>query len=147
MISEPISAEPSPDQEAVMTIAAQRSSRRERRWALALAGFLGAISIVVVPFHLAAFPVERSFIPAFAWSTAIADLLAAALLFGLYKVDGMRGLERLVLHLSVGRLSNFLIAAVCTASYRRWLHTLIAHCVELPTVFNDRAITSFDFES
>ncbi len=90
MIPEPTLALHEPIREAPATMASQRSSIRERRFSVVLVALLVIGSALAVPFHLEAFTVQRSFIPAFAGTTGTADLLAAALLFGLFHLEGRR---------------------------------------------------------
>jgi hypothetical protein len=76
--------------DAPPTIATQASSTRDRRIAFALVAALSIVSVLASPFRSNAFGAVASFIPAFAGTTGLADLLTAALLFGLYRVEGSR---------------------------------------------------------
>ncbi len=79
-----------PPSDAPPTIATQVSSSRDRRTAFALVTVLSIASVLASPFRQHAFGAVASFIPAFAGTTGLADLLTAALLFGLYRVEGSR---------------------------------------------------------
>jgi hypothetical protein len=73
-----------------ITIATQQSSAREFAVARIVVVALAVASLASLPFRGHTFPVAPSFIPAFAGTTGMADLLAATLLFGLYRIDGTR---------------------------------------------------------
>lgn len=91
--------------EVAQTVATQPATPSERRLAAALIGSLVLATALVIPRYNSGVATLPAFIPLFIGSTGMADALAAALLYNLYRIDG----QRVVLYAGAAYLSNALL--------------------------------------
>ena len=91
--------------EAAESVATQPATPSERRLALALIGTLVVATLLALLRHNPGAAVLPAFTPLFIGSTGMADALAAALLYNLYRIDG----QRVVLYAGAAYLTNALL--------------------------------------